>query len=365
MKTYYSNHKPVLSIILVLLTILSIQVTSYADITPVEDRTKEVRRKIVASVPGVNNAEDVTNEQLAAITHLNLGSAGIITLESGDFSGLSGLRTLRLNDNDLTSLPEGIFDELSELRTLLLFSNNLRSLPAGLFDGLTSLTTANFHWNDVEPLPMTVSLEKVADGEFKVKVDTGVPVNVLIPVSATNGSIDDDTTEITILKGKVESDDTYTVTRTGRRTDDVTVNIGRLPDINIQNAYAYRGLNLVKSSDLPLVVIPGEGNNAPVFTDGTDTTRTIAENSHAGLNIGTAVAATDADDDTLTYSLDGTDASSFDIDNSTGQLQTNAALDFETQSSYSVIVSVSDGNGGSASIDVTITVTDALDSIPQ
>ena len=212
---------------------------------------------------------------------------------------------------------------------------------------------------------MTVSLEKVADGEFKVKVDTGVPVNVLIPVSATNGSIDDDTTEITILKGKVESDDTYTVTRTGRRTDDVTVNIGRLPDINIQNAYAYRGLNLVKSSDLPLVVIPGEGNNAPVFTDGTDTTRTIAENSHAGLNIGTAVAATDADDDTLTYSLDGTDASSFDIDNSTGQLQTNAALDFETQSSYSVIVSVSDGNGGSASIDVTITVTDALDSIPQ
>ena len=42
----------------------------------------------------------------------------------------------------------------------------------------------------------------------------------------------------------------------------------------------------------------------------------------------------------------------------TGQLLTQAALDFETKSSYAVTVSVSDGNGGTDSIDVTITVTD-------
>ena len=104
---------------------------------------------------------------------------------------------------------------------------------------------------------------------------------------------------------------------------------------------------------------PTAANNAPVFTEGTSTTRSVAENTAASTNIGTAVAATDADSgDTLRYTLGGTDAASFAIDSTSSQLQTQAALDFETKSSYAVTVSVSDGNGGSDSIDVTITVTD-------
>ena len=99
-------------------------------------------------------------------------------------------------------------------------------------------------------------------------------------------------------------------------------------------------------------------NNAPTFTEGTSTTRSVAENTASGQNIGVPVTATDADtSDTLTYTLGGTDASSFSINNSTGQLQTSAALDYETKASYAVTVSVSDGNGGGDSINVTINVT--------
>ena len=101
------------------------------------------------------------------------------------------------------------------------------------------------------------------------------------------------------------------------------------------------------------------GNNAPEFTEGTSTTRSVAENTTASTNIGTAIAATDADSgDTLRYTLGGTNAASFAIVSTSGQLQTSAALDYETKSSYAVTVSVSDGNGGSDSISVTITVTD-------
>ena len=100
-------------------------------------------------------------------------------------------------------------------------------------------------------------------------------------------------------------------------------------------------------------------NNAPVFTEGTSTTRSVAENTASSRNIGTAIAATDADSgDTLRYTLGGTDMASFAIVSTSGQLQTRAALDYETKSSYAVTVSVSDGNGGSDSISVTITVTD-------
>ena len=104
-------------------------------------------------------------------------------------------------------------------------------------------------------------------------------------------------------------------------------------------------------------------NNVPEFSEGPSATRTVAENTAAGTNIGTAIAATDADNDTLTYSLGGTDASSFSIVSTSGQLQTKAALDYEAKSSYSLSVSVSDGNSGSASITVTINITDVIEIV--
>ena len=72
-----------------------------------------------------------------------------------------------------------------------------------------------------------------------------------------------------------------------------------------------------------------EPNFAPVFTEGTSTTRSVAENPASGQNIGAAVTATDANmSDTLTYTLGGTDAADFGIVPSSGQLQTSAALVF-------------------------------------
>ena len=104
-------------------------------------------------------------------------------------------------------------------------------------------------------------------------------------------------------------------------------------------------------------------NVAPTFTEGTSTTRSVAENTAPLANIGAPVAATDADSgDTLEYTLGGTDFKSFGIHLNTGQLLTQAALDFETKSSYAVSISVSDGNGGTDSIEVTITVTDVDES---
>ena len=106
-------------------------------------------------------------------------------------------------------------------------------------------------------------------------------------------------------------------------------------------------------------------NAAPIFDTGGGT-RPVDENTPPGVNIGAPISATDADEgtveygDALTYSLEGTDAASFDIDPSTGQLITKAPLNADTdtggQTSYSVTVRVEDGRGGSATQDVRITV---------
>ena len=77
----------------------------------------------------------------------------------------------------------------------------------------------------------------------------------------------------------------------------------------------------------------------------------------AGENIGAPVAATDDDNDTLTYSLDVTSLATFDIVATTGQLQTKAALDYETGTiSYTVTVTAVDPSGADDTITVTITV---------
>ena len=101
-------------------------------------------------------------------------------------------------------------------------------------------------------------------------------------------------------------------------------------------------------------------NNAPVFADAS-VTREVAENSAVGTDVGAVVTATDADSgDTLEYSLEGTDAASFDIDDSSGQIQTVSGVDYNheaAQNSYSVTVKASDGLA-SDTIAVTIDVTD-------
>ena len=98
-------------------------------------------------------------------------------------------------------------------------------------------------------------------------------------------------------------------------------------------------------------------NNPPEFAS-PRTTRSVAENTPAGTYIDDPVSATDADpNDTLTYSLSGRDASSFNIDDETGQLMTSTPLDYEDTRSYSVTVSASDGRD-SAEIQVTVSVTD-------
>ena len=70
-------------------------------------------------------------------------------------------------------------------------------------------------------------------------------------------------------------------------------------------------------------------NDAPVFPPSETGARFVSESAEAGANVGSPVTATDVDEnDTLTYSLFGADASSFEID-SNGQITVGGAVTFE------------------------------------
>ena len=103
-----------------------------------------------------------------------------------------------------------------------------------------------------------------------------------------------------------------------------------------------------------------DANDAPTFDDGT-VIRSFPENTPAGQPIGEPVAADDPEDDTLTYSLDGTDKDFFQIVSTTGQIQTKSGMTYDhegSKSSYSVTVKADDNKGGTATKPVTINLTD-------
>ena len=107
-------------------------------------------------------------------------------------------------------------------------------------------------------------------------------------------------------------------------------------------------------------VTVSDGNRAPYFVEGTDTTREIPENAGAGTNVGAPVAALDLNSgDTLTYALE--DLSGLFAIDSSGQITvvSDNSLDYETEQDYEVQVIVQDRTTGGLTdrIDVKIRVT--------
>ena len=209
---------------------------------------------------------------------------------------------------------------LTVITYLSLSFQGITSLKSGDFSGLTALTELELYGNsisDISPLEDLTALTHLYLGDNSIS-----DVSVLEDLTAL---------ESLYLSGNPISD--YAPLRTLKTA--------------IENA----GNSIYIDIDI--------NNNPPVFTEGNSTTRSVSENMPSYTKIGAAVSATDTDtEDTLTYRLDGTDEVSFDIDRTSGQLETTSVLDYEIKSSYSVTVSVFDGNGGKDSITVTINVTD-------
>ena len=110
----------------------------------------------------------------------------------------------------------------------------------------------------------------------------------------------------------------------------------------------------------------GAGNAEPTFDDGATATRTLPENSGAGVDVvGGVITATDSDSgDTLTYSLTGTDAARFEID-SDGQIKVKTGsthiFNFEAaKKSYSVTVNVRDSKDAAGAADTAVDDTIAV-----
>ncbi len=180
---------------------------------------------------------------------------------------------------------------------------------------------------------------------LNVLADSSDPENDVLTVSLGSGprngsaTVDPDTQEITYTpKSDYHGSDTvtYILTDPGRLTD---------------------------SGEIALTIHPI--NDAPLFSRG-PLKRQVARSAQAGDDVGSPVTATDIDGDSPTYGLRGPDASSFEIDDETGQITVGAGVIFDplVQSEYSVKVEARDEDFARAEVAVTITVVERVQPPP-
>ena len=153
-------------------------------------------------------------------------------------------------------------------------------------------------------------------------------------------------------------------------TGQITVGTGATLDYDTKSSYsvivtvtaAVAGIasidpNAPGDYAIPVTISLTDVNEKPTFDDGATTSRSIAENSSAGTNVGAAVSATDQEGDTLTYSMSGTDAGKLTLDTATGQItvKSGSVPNYESKTSYSVTLSVTDNKKADGTADSTMT----------
>jgi len=133
---------------------------------------------------------------------------------------------------------------------------------------------------------------------------------------------------------------TYTPTENYNGSDSFTysINQGSKSDTGTVN------ITVTPVNDLPIITSAGSV--------------TVSENQTAVL----AISVTEIDGDELTYSISGTDASSFSVDTN-GVITFNTAPDYETKNAYSITYNVNDGTE-TVSQDLSIAIKDENDVPP-
>ena len=189
------------------------------------------------------------------------------------------------------------------------------------------------------------------DGETVLLVfseDIGAVSHSDITIQANNVNLS--TTMASVAGTKVE------LTLTTALTDSTaTLTVALAPDA-VEDT-ATNGILALAATGVTNAII---ANEPPEFSSPT-AMREVPENTAENTNIGMALpAATDTDNDPLTYTLEGADAASFGFDPATRQLSTESGVtyDRETTPSYSVTLKADDDNGGTDTLAVTITITD-------
>ena len=334
-------------------------VTVTVNVSPNADRELEVPVSI-------SDDAETGDYQVSGLT------GGKLSFASGDSSASFTISTLDDTDRDdetldlsFGNLPNRVSEGMQSTAQVtiedpvagLVVSFNEAAYTVNEGSGVTVAVNVSPNADRELEIPVSISSENAENGDYSV---SGLTEGKL---SFTSG---DSSASFTIS----------TVDDADRDDETVSLSFGELPDAVSAGAQATAQVTIGDTTPAPRSIRRSYGGNSggggvgfasqqinqpPVFTEGGNAVRSVAENSEILTNVGSPVSATDLDGDTLVYTLGGPDAVSFSLDSGTGQLKTAIEMDYEMKDSYFVIVYAFDARGGKDTIVVAVRVTDVAE----
>ena len=200
------------------------------------------------------------------------------------------------------------------------------------------------------------------------------PITNQAPVftSASSATVAENQTSAITLTATDSDNDTLTYSISGTDASSFTINattgvvtFNTAPDFETKSSYSFVATvndgTTTTNQNVTITISDVDetlpDTSSPTFTS--NTSFSVNENQTSGF---TAVAT---DNSIVTYSLSGTNASSFTINATTGVVTFNTSPDYETKNSYSLIVTATDSSNNASSQNVTITISDVNETIPD
>ena len=327
------------------------------DLQVTDGELSRIQEIITITITDVNEAPSITSSTTYSVDE-NQDSAGTLTSTDLDSCATtcSG-HVFSISDGDSdefnlnSSSGELTFKTTPDYETKSSYTFSATVTDSG---GLSDTETITININDVnDNLPTITSGAAFTANENQFEV--GTPNVQDVDVVATDA--DTDTLTYSMTSDTWINPENSIVTKIQIGTSNGRLYFTAKPDYEAKSSYSGTvtvsdGTNSV-TQDIT-VTINNLNDNTPAITSASSFSADENQTS-----IGT-VTATDADGDTITYTVSG---SEINIDSSSGVLTFVSAPDFETKSSYSATVTATDGTN-SVTQDITVSINDLNDRGP-
>ena len=234
------------------------------------------------------------------------------------------------------------------------------------YGSITTAASVDVNVNDLDIAGVTVSTTSLQISEGGMETYTLV-LNAA-PIGTVEVAITSTNMDVTVFPDNLTFTTTdwataQTVTVSAAEDDDGSNDTARLTHSATSADTGYQGITIssvavtVTDNDRTSQQSSGGGGGggggggfgpaptAPKFVDGFRVSRPLAMNARPGDAVGDPVAATHPNDDDVTYSLSGADASLFTVDAETGQLRLGQAVTLELGQTYTVNLTATDSGG--------------------
>ena len=211
--------------------------------------------------------------------------------------------------------------------------------------------------------PLNLNVVQGRSATYRVTLNTWPTVDVTVTPASDNPDVTFEPATLTFMPAAWNSPQSVTVgAPAGSAGQSATIS---------HTVSGYTGVTTAPAVTVTVTAAPpgsggggggggfGPALEAPNFVDGFRVSRPLAVNARPGDAVGDPVAATHPNDDAVTYSLSGADASLFTVDAETGQIRLGQAVTLELGQTYTVNLTATDSTGTGAIIIVDIAVAEA------